>query len=325
MSSGAARRVSRQDIQLVQNLIERCLQLYMNQKEVVETLLDQAKIEPDFTELVWQKLVEENQDFFEAYHLRLMVKHQINVFNELLKQQVDLMHRICPARVDTVPIPNGSQLSALQQNSACYPSEHVGPSMKPSSMHRHISSGLSNAFTNGGSSLQTSMHTAVDMSANTCRIDAPQDMLSTRSPNLGLMQGMNGGMIKPEAGYSGSSPFMFGADNTALEKRVAIGDASVTPFSSVVSNSQTLGEPLLDSDTSSYGFLGQIPQSFSLSDLTAGFSQSSDILESYPRSPFLTTDTDNFMDSRGRGENQGDSKRLDTISEGLSYEDFPSD
>ena len=163
----------------------------------------------------------------------------------------------------------------VQQNSACYPSEHVGPSMKPSSMHHHISSGLSNAFTNGGSSLQTSMHTAVDMSANTCRIDAPQDMLSTRSPNLGLMQGMNGGMIKPEAGYSGSSPFMFGADNTALEKRVAIGDASVTPFSSVVSNSQTLGEPLLDSDTSTYGFLGQIPQSFSLSDLTAGFSQSS--------------------------------------------------
>lgn len=35
----------------VQNLIERCLQLYMNQKEVVETLLDQAKIEPGFTEL----------------------------------------------------------------------------------------------------------------------------------------------------------------------------------------------------------------------------------------------------------------------------------
>ena len=63
---------------------------------------------------VWQKLVEENQDFFEAYHLRLMVKHQINVFNELLKQQVDLMHRICPARVDTVPIPNGSQLSACK-------------------------------------------------------------------------------------------------------------------------------------------------------------------------------------------------------------------
>jgi len=35
----------------VQNLIERCLQLYMNPKEVVETLLAQAKIEPGFTEL----------------------------------------------------------------------------------------------------------------------------------------------------------------------------------------------------------------------------------------------------------------------------------
>lgn len=35
----------------VQNLIERCLQLYMNQKEVMNTLLIQAKIEPSFTEL----------------------------------------------------------------------------------------------------------------------------------------------------------------------------------------------------------------------------------------------------------------------------------
>lgn len=35
----------------VQNLIERCLQLYMNQKEVVDTLSLEAKIEPSFTEL----------------------------------------------------------------------------------------------------------------------------------------------------------------------------------------------------------------------------------------------------------------------------------
>lgn len=35
----------------MQNLIERCLQLYMSQKEVVDTLLVQAKIEPGFTEL----------------------------------------------------------------------------------------------------------------------------------------------------------------------------------------------------------------------------------------------------------------------------------
>ena len=35
----------------VQNLIERCLQLYMSQKEVVATLQFQAKIEPGFTRL----------------------------------------------------------------------------------------------------------------------------------------------------------------------------------------------------------------------------------------------------------------------------------
>jgi len=33
----------------VQNLIERCLQLYMTRKDVVNTLQMQAKIEPDFT------------------------------------------------------------------------------------------------------------------------------------------------------------------------------------------------------------------------------------------------------------------------------------
>ena len=49
-----ARKVSAGDIQLVQNLIERCLQLYMSQREVVTTLHAQARIEPGFTGLVWQ-------------------------------------------------------------------------------------------------------------------------------------------------------------------------------------------------------------------------------------------------------------------------------
>ncbi|KAG6535036.1 hypothetical protein ZIOFF_008954 [Zingiber officinale] len=43
MSSGEVRKV--------QNLIEQCLRLHMNQKEVVDTLSLQAKIEPSFTEL----------------------------------------------------------------------------------------------------------------------------------------------------------------------------------------------------------------------------------------------------------------------------------
>ncbi|KAK2652159.1 hypothetical protein Ddye_012015 [Dipteronia dyeriana] len=324
MSSGQVRRVSRQDIQLVQNLIERCLQLYMNQKEVVETLLAQAKIEPGFTELVWQKLEEENRDFFKAYYLRLMVKHQIVEFNKLLEQQVQLMRQIHPSGGAQLPTSNGSHIPQLHQNSALYPSDHTGPAMKQESMHHPIGSSLAGAFSNGGSSLHASLHSPVEMSGQVSRIDAPPTMLSTESSNMGLIQGMNGGIIKSEVGYSGSSPYMFGADGNVLEARPPIADASVASFSSVESTSQTLNEALLDADTSSFGFLGQIPRNFSLSDLTADFSQSSDILESYPRSPFLATDTENFLDSHDR-EHQGDNRRLDTISEGLSYEDFGSE
>lgn len=44
-------KVSREDIELVQNLIERCLQMYMNKGEVVRTLSTRARIEPGFTTL----------------------------------------------------------------------------------------------------------------------------------------------------------------------------------------------------------------------------------------------------------------------------------
>ncbi|XP_021623511.1 uncharacterized protein LOC110623010 isoform X2 [Manihot esculenta] len=321
MSSGPARRVSTKDIQVVQNLIERCLQLYMNQREVVDTLLAQAKIEPGFTELVWQKLEEENREFFRAYYLRLTVKQQIIEFNKLLEQQVRLMRQINPTGVASMHASNGSHMP-MHQNSACFAPEHTGPALKPENMHHPFGSGITNAFSNGGSALHSSIHTAVDMSAHTNRIDAPPSMLPTQSSNMGLMQALNGGMIKSEAGYSGASPYIFSADGNVLEARPSIPDASVASLSSVESSSQALNEPLLDADTSSYGFLDQIPPSFSLSDLTAHFAQN--ILENYPRSPFLAPDNDNFLDS-GEREHQGDNKRLDTISEGVNYDDFGSD
>ncbi|KAE9585239.1 putative angiotensin-converting enzyme 2 [Lupinus albus] len=391
MSSGSVRRVSRQDIQLVQNLIERCLQLYMSQAEVVETLLNQAKIEPGFTELVWQKLEEENQEFFRAYYLRLMVKQQIQEFNRLLEQQVQLMH-LHPTAVSSLPnsngshipavaslpnsngshIPtvaslptsngshisaisslpnsngsyvpavpslptsNGSQLSAFSsqsnsngshapavpQNQAYYAAERTRGGLKPESMQHPVGSSLSNVFNNGQSSLHATMHAAIDMSAHGSRVNGLPNMLSAQSSNMGLIQGINRGMIKTEPGYSGCSPYMFGAEGNVLEARPTIGDASVTTFTNAESNSHSMNEAVLDPDTSSFGFLGQIPRNFSLSDLTADFSQSSaDILESYSRSPFLATDNGNFLE---RGE-QVDNNRLDSISEGLSYEDFGSD
>ena len=58
ISSNDNRKVSRKDIEFVQNLIERCLHLYMNKDEVVKTLLSCARIDPGFTTLVWQKFEE---------------------------------------------------------------------------------------------------------------------------------------------------------------------------------------------------------------------------------------------------------------------------
>ncbi|KAL0418047.1 UNVERIFIED_CONTAM: hypothetical protein Sradi_1218200 [Sesamum radiatum] len=52
ISGGEARKLSDQDIQLVQNRIQQCLQHYMNKKEVINALIIQDNIEPHFTELV---------------------------------------------------------------------------------------------------------------------------------------------------------------------------------------------------------------------------------------------------------------------------------
>ncbi|XAR69602.1 Angiotensin-converting enzyme 2 [Bertholletia excelsa] len=316
MSSGEARKVSREDIQLVQNLIERCLQLYMSQKEVVNTLLVQAKIEPGFTELVWKKLEEENREFFEAYYIRLAVKDQINEFNKLLEKQAELTRQMCPPGVASLPMSNGSHIPSLHQNSACFAPEHTGPATKTENMHQPIGSNLPGPFPNGGSSLHPCMQNAIDMSAHARRIDVSPNMLLAQSSNIGMIQGMNGAMIKSESGYAGSSPYMFSNEGNVLEVRPAIGDASVPSFNNVESGSQPLNETLLDADSSSFGFLGQIPRNFSLSDLTADFSNSSDILESYSRSPFLATDADNFLDPHGRGDQQGD-KRLKSTLLGL--------
>lgn len=162
----------------------------------------------------------------------------------------------------------------MHQNSACYASEHVGPALKPENMHHAVGSCLATTFTNGGSSLHPSMHN--EMSPHPGRMDARPNILLTQNSNMSLMQGINGGIIKSEDGYSGSPPYMFAADNSVMEARPNIGDSSVAPFSSFESSSQSLNEPLLDAENSSYGILNNIPRIVSFSDLSvSGFSQCS--------------------------------------------------
>mmetsp|Transcript_34970 Transcript_34970/g.77776 ORF Transcript_34970/g.77776 Transcript_34970/m.77776 type:complete len:540 (+) Transcript_34970:311-1930(+) len=113
------RKVSASEIQVVQNLIERCLQMYMPQAQVVQTLQAQAKIEPGFTTLVWQKLEEQNPDFFKAYYLRLKLKDQIVMFNYLLEQQVNMVQKL-----------HMSWLQALPSLMACPPPPPGAPGLR---------------------------------------------------------------------------------------------------------------------------------------------------------------------------------------------------
>lgn len=312
MSSGEyTKKVSPQDIQLVQNLIERCLQLYMNQKEVIDTLSVEAKIEPSFTATVWQKLEEENREFFKAYRIRLMVKNQIDIFNQLLNRQKEAMCKMGLVGVPSLPISNGSH-SSMHQAQFLVPEDSVALPRPDNNMHGSVVT--SNMFLNGGPSVQGHMHAG------------RMDMHAPQNSRMGLVHGMNGVAIKSEPDFTDSSGFAFNGDVNVMGMPPPVVDMAIPSFGNVDTNSQSLNGSLLDSDaSSSFGFLGQIPRSFSLSDLTAGFTQSSDILETYSRSPFLVgADVGEFLSSPGR-ECEGENRRMDTISEGLSYDEFCSD
>ncbi|KAK1427059.1 hypothetical protein QVD17_15742 [Tagetes erecta] len=306
MSNGEVKKVSPQDLQLVQNLIERCLQLYMSQKEVVSTLLHQAKIEPSFTELVWQKLEEENQDFFKAYHLRLILKDQILKFNKLLQTQAELMSQISPANsAASVSIPNGSHVPQMHQNSSCYTPDNT-QATKLESLHQSAAAKLPGGLTNGGSLLQPIMQSGVVMPSLSRRDDVPPNLLMNQNSNMGIMHGMNGeGIIKSESGYAEEPSFMFNPANNVLERHTVMPEVPPIPsFIGEEPNPKPVNEPIVDPDAPSFGFLGQIPRNFSLSDLTADFSISSDILDNYSRSPYLAADTD-FLNPHGNGDIQG--------------------
>ncbi|EPS70561.1 hypothetical protein M569_04203, partial [Genlisea aurea] len=260
MSNGEVRKVSLQDIQLVQNLIERCLQLYMSQREVVSTLLHQAKIEPGFTELVWQKLEAENPEFFRAYHVRLIVKEQITKFNRLLERQLELMGDMSKG---SVILSNGSQGHHQSKLSDLQTPEIAGSSINRGNLHP-TAAVTPDIFTVSTFPLPPHVQVGVD---HVERFGYAENRLSAHDGYRG-----------------GNSTLGFGGNNN-------IGEVSISPLNGTEPKHQTVSESFLDMETNSLGFLGQIPRNFSLSDLTADFSNSADILENYSGSPFLGPDT----------------------------------
>ena len=87
----------------MKELIQRCLNTYMTQAEIIATLQVQADVEPALTCLVWSKLEEQNPDFFLAYDVRVRLKDQIVAFNYLVEQQTRLLQKL------TLALPSDQQ------------------------------------------------------------------------------------------------------------------------------------------------------------------------------------------------------------------------
>lgn len=296
VASNENRKVSREDIELVQNLIERCLQLYMNKDEVVKTLLNRARIDPGFTTLVWQKLEEENADFFRAYFIRLKLKKQIILFNHLLEHQYNLMKFPVPPKVPLAPLQNGVHPMPVNNMPMGYP-VLPQPSMPPTGQPHFdpMACGMPGYHAVNGVPAQGNLHPMRMNSGNDMLIDSGGVGGQPIMPPSSTMPAVSEMPLSPTSvSSSGHFPFSaseisgMGADASALD----------AAFTSDMVSSVGLQLPPENGTAATRSF-EQIPWNFSLSDLTADLSNLGDLgaLGNYPGSPFLPSDSDILLDS----------------------------
>lgn len=299
ISSNESKKVSREDIELVQNLIERCLQLYMNRDEVVKILLNRARIDPGFTTLVWQKLEEENADFFRAYYIRLKLKKQIILFNHLLEHQYNLMKYPVPPKVPLTPLQNGIHPMPVNNLPMGYPVLQQPPPIPASGQHQQdpMACGISSCHVVNGVPAPSNFH---PMRMNSGGKDMVLDSSATDvAPAMPPSSPMSDIAMSPHSvASSGHFPFAasevpgMGVDTSALD----------TAFTSDVASAVGLQlgpDGGNGNSRDSLRSLAQIPWNFSLSDLTADLPNLGDLgaLGNYPGSPFLPSDSDILLDS----------------------------
>jgi len=65
-----ARKFGTREIVIVQSLIERCLMFYATKEEVIEILEKKCGIDEVITSVIWDKLEQQNEEFFKEYHQR---------------------------------------------------------------------------------------------------------------------------------------------------------------------------------------------------------------------------------------------------------------
>ncbi|XP_031109269.1 uncharacterized protein LOC116013577 isoform X1 [Ipomoea triloba] len=292
------RKVSHEDIELVQNLIERCLQLYMNRDEVVKTLLSRAKIDPGFTTLVWQKLEEENADFFRAYYIRLKLKKQIILFNHLLENQYHLMKYPVPPKVPLAPLQNGINTMPVNNLPMGYPVLQQPP-VPATGQPPHVDSmGISSCHVVNGVPAPSNFHPMRMNSGNDMVMETSASDVSAAAPPSNAISSMPDMPVSPtQAASSGHFPFTaaeisgMGVDASALDTAFA-SDASSVGLQLPTDNGDGNSRDFLRS-------LSQIPWNFSLSDLTADLPHLGDLgaLGNDTGSPFLPSDSDILLDS----------------------------
>ncbi|CAM8914203.1 unnamed protein product [Rhodiola kirilowii] len=291
-SNNDNKKVSRQDIELVQNLIERCLQLYMTRDEVVRTLLTRAKIDPGFSALVWQKLEEENADFFRAYYIRLKLKKQILLFNHLLEQQYHLMKYPVPPKVPLAPIQNGIHLVPVPNMPMGYPVMQQPP--MSATGHPHLdpmACGISSCHVVNGVPAPGNFHPMRMTSGNDMMADTNGADVAPTMPQNGVASSMSDMPMSPTS-IASSGHFPFNAsDISGMAVDTSALDAT---FTSDVGSA--VGLQLPDGNSRSFDHL---TWNFSLSDLTADLSNLGDLgeLEAYTDSPFLHSDSEILLDS----------------------------
>ncbi|XP_072998681.1 uncharacterized protein [Typha latifolia] len=299
VASSDNRKVSREDIELVQNLIERCLQLYMNKGEVVRTLSTRARIEPGFTTLVWQKLEEENSEFFRAYYIRLKLKKQIILFNHLLEHQYHLMKYPVPTKVPLAPMQNGIHPMPVNNLPMGYPVLQQPP--MPTTGQPHLESmgcGLSSCHVVNGIPAAGGYHPIRMSSGNDMVMDNGMSEAAPSVPPCSAMSSMSEMAVSP-ASVASSNHFPFTpSEISGLGMDASTLDAT---FASDVGNTGALQlgqDGGVGSSRDSIRSLGQL-WNFSLSDLTADLTNLGDLgaLENYSGSPFLPSDSDILLDS----------------------------
>ncbi|KAK6260569.1 hypothetical protein SCA6_015043 [Theobroma cacao] len=300
-SSNDGRKVSRQDIELVQNLIERCLQLYMNRDEVVKTLLTRARIDPGFTTLVWQKLEEENADFFRAYYIRLKLKKQILLFNHFLEHQYHLMKYPVPPKVPLAPIQNGIHPmpgNAVNNLPMGYPVLQQPPI--PATGQPHLDSmGISSCHVVNGVPAPSNFQPMRMNSGNDMVMENNATNVTPAVPPTTTMSSMSEMPVSPTSvASSGNFPFT-ASDMSGMGVDTSVLDSAFTTDVASSVGLQLGPDNGAGNSRDSLRSLDQIQWNFSLTDLTADLSNLGDLgaLGNYSGSPFLPSDSEILLDS----------------------------